>query len=133
MHCYMTKHLLTTTQCQADLTKWTCWLQVVHLPKYRAWMSSFGEATEHIMVNSQAVPHTFPLTSSATLQVSPHLQMLLTVTLPTSLLTCPMLGALPCHIALSLQRQAATILMLHFVISKLCCPAFLLSCERMGQ
>lgn len=40
-------------------------------------MSSFGNTTQHIMVNSQAVPNTFPLTSSATLQVAFSSELLL--------------------------------------------------------
>ena len=59
-------------------------------------MSSFGDTTQHIMVNSQAVPNTFPLTSSATLQVAFQSEPLLllgqthmySLTEPCPLLAC---------------------------------------------
>lgn len=72
--------LLLLPNVAAGATEHTvCCVQVVQLPKYRAWVSSFGASTQHIMVNSQAVPNSFPLTSSATLQVSPPVNSRLSV------------------------------------------------------
>lgn len=132
MSCHVTVRLTAVTLCQAQFRKWwACLLQVVQLPKYRAWMSSFGEGTQHIMVNSQAVPHTFPLTSSATLQVSPHLQNAACCDTAHNSAgmcdTCDCAG-LQCT---CLTKTCSNRCDAAFATSKLCCQATISSCERM--
>ena len=46
--------------------------QVVRTPGYQQWLAGFGKITKHLMLNSEAVPASYPLPSPATLQVSPQ-------------------------------------------------------------